>query len=162
MAVVTVRSDFGAQENKISQCFQFSSSICHEVMGPDAMTLDFWILSFKPGFSLSSFIFIKTLLVSLQFLPLEWYHLHIWGCWYFSWQSCFQHVIYPAQRFTWYTLHRNSISIGVSVLASVVPMNIQDWFLWNVCWIISPIIWYCSHTLVHGQHIFQNYLKTIS
>ena len=22
-------------------------------------------------------------LVSLYFLPLEWYHLHIWGCWYF-------------------------------------------------------------------------------
>ena len=27
---------------------------------------------------------------SSQFLPLEWYYLHIWGCWYFSWQSGFQ------------------------------------------------------------------------
>ena len=26
-------------------------------------------------------------LVPLCFLPLEWYHLHIWGCWYFSRQS---------------------------------------------------------------------------
>ena len=26
-------------------------SICHEVMGPDAMILDFWMLSFKPVFS---------------------------------------------------------------------------------------------------------------
>ena len=25
-------------------------SICHEVMGPDAMILDFWMLSFKPVF----------------------------------------------------------------------------------------------------------------
>ena len=25
--------------------------------------------------------------VPLNFLPLEWYHLQIWGCWYFSWQS---------------------------------------------------------------------------
>ena len=32
-----------------------SPSICHEVMGPDAMILVFWILSFKPTFSLSSF-----------------------------------------------------------------------------------------------------------
>ena len=24
----------------------------------------------------------------LCFLPLEWYHLHIWGCWYFSKDSC--------------------------------------------------------------------------
>ena len=32
---------------------------CHEVMGPDAMILVFWMLSFKPIFSLSSFTFIK-------------------------------------------------------------------------------------------------------
>ena len=36
-----------------------SPSICHEVMGPDAMILAFWILSFKSTFSLSSFTFIK-------------------------------------------------------------------------------------------------------
>ena len=33
-----------------------SPSICHEVMGPDALILVFWMLSFKPTFSLSSFI----------------------------------------------------------------------------------------------------------
>ena len=38
-----------------------SSSICHEVMGPDAMILVFWMMSFKPTFSLSSFTFIKRL-----------------------------------------------------------------------------------------------------
>ena len=32
-----------------------SSSICHEVMGPDAMILVFWTLSFKPAFSLFLF-----------------------------------------------------------------------------------------------------------
>ena len=32
-------------------------SIYHEVMGPDAMILIFWMLSFKPAFSLSSFHF---------------------------------------------------------------------------------------------------------
>ena len=36
-----------------------SPSICHEVMGPDAMILVFWMLSFKPTFSLSCFTFIK-------------------------------------------------------------------------------------------------------
>ena len=39
-------------------------SICHEVMGPDAMILVFWMLSFKPTFSLSSFTFIKRLFSS--------------------------------------------------------------------------------------------------
>ena len=36
-----------------------SPSICHEVMGPDAVVLVFWMLRFKPAFSLSSFTFIK-------------------------------------------------------------------------------------------------------
>ena len=34
-----------------------SPSICYVVMGPDAMIFIFWILSFKPVFSLSSFTF---------------------------------------------------------------------------------------------------------
>ena len=36
-----------------------STSICHEVMGPDVMILVFWMLSFMPTFLLSSFTFIK-------------------------------------------------------------------------------------------------------
>ena len=42
----------------------FSSSICHEVMGPDAMILAFLILNFKPALSLSSFTLIKRLFSS--------------------------------------------------------------------------------------------------
>ena len=41
-----------------------SPSVCHEVMGPDAMILVFWMLSFKPTVSLSSFTFIKRLVSS--------------------------------------------------------------------------------------------------
>ena len=41
-----------------------SPSICHEVMGLEAMILVFWMLSFKPTFSLSSFTFIKSLFSS--------------------------------------------------------------------------------------------------
>ena len=37
----------------------FPHSTCHEVMEPDAMTLAFWMLSFKPAFSLSFFTCIK-------------------------------------------------------------------------------------------------------
>ena len=46
-----------------------SPSICHEVMGPDAMIFVFWMLSLKPTFSLSSFNFIKGSLVLPPFLP---------------------------------------------------------------------------------------------
>ena len=41
-----------------------SPSVWHEVMGPDAMILVFWMLSFKATFSLSSFIFSKRLFSS--------------------------------------------------------------------------------------------------
>ena len=41
-----------------------SPSICHEVMGPDAMISVFSMLSFTPTFSLSSFTFIKRLFCS--------------------------------------------------------------------------------------------------
>ena len=41
-----------------------SSSIYHEVMGPDALILVFWMLSFKLAFSLSSFTLIRKLFSS--------------------------------------------------------------------------------------------------
>ena len=40
MAAITICSDFGAPQNKVSHCF-VSPSICREVMGPDAMILVF-------------------------------------------------------------------------------------------------------------------------
>ena len=46
-----------------------SLSICHKVMGPDAMILVFWVLSFKPAFSLSSFTLATGCSVPLCFLP---------------------------------------------------------------------------------------------
>ena len=47
-----------------SKSVTVSISISHEVMGPDAMILIFWKLSFKPMFSYSSFTFIKRLFSS--------------------------------------------------------------------------------------------------
>ena len=44
--------------------FIVSPSICHKVMGPDAMSLIFRMLSFKPAFLLSFFTFIKRLFIS--------------------------------------------------------------------------------------------------
>ena len=41
-----------------------SPSICREMMGPNVMILVFWMLSFKPTFSLCSFTFIKRLFSS--------------------------------------------------------------------------------------------------
>ena len=44
-----------------------SPSICHEVMRLDVMIFIFWMLSFKPAFSFSSFTFIKRLFSFFSF-----------------------------------------------------------------------------------------------
>ena len=48
-----------------------SPSICHEVMGPDAMILVFIFLSFKPALSLSSFTLFKRLFISSFFSAIK-------------------------------------------------------------------------------------------
>ena len=65
---------------------------------PMSRLLVFWLLSFKPAFSLSSFTLIKSLFSSSSLSALGWYHLHIWGYWYFSWKSWFQLVLHLAQH----------------------------------------------------------------
>ena len=57
-------------------------SICHEVMGLDAMVLIFWMLSFKPTISLSSFTFNKrffsySLLSAIRVVPSAYLRLLI-------------------------------------------------------------------------------------
>ena len=55
-----------------------SPSVCHEMMGPDAMIFVFQMLSFKPAFSFSSLSFIQRLISfsSLSAIKVA-YHLHI-------------------------------------------------------------------------------------
>ena len=82
-----------------------SPSISYEVMGPDGMIFIFWMFSFKPTFSLSSFTFIKRLfsssslsairVVSSAYLRLLIFLPAIW----------FQLVLLPVQCFSWCTLH---------------------------------------------------------
>ena len=62
MAAVT--SAVILEPKKIVTVYIVSPSICHEVMRPHAMILMFWMLSFKPSFSVFSFTFIKRLFSS--------------------------------------------------------------------------------------------------
>ena len=65
ISVVTIWSDFGVPPKIKSLTVSIVfPSICHEVMELDAMILVFWMLCFKPTFSLSSFTFIKRLFSS--------------------------------------------------------------------------------------------------
>ena len=106
VATVTVHGDFEAQENKIFHCFQFSpiylpwcdGTRCH---GLHFLKVEFLSQLYHSPVSPSW----RNTLVPLHFLPLKWYHLHIWGCLYFSRQSKFQLGSHPAQYFSWCKLH---------------------------------------------------------
>ena len=54
----------------------FSPSICHEVMGPEAMILVFWMLSFKPEWSI--IINKGTCIQGLSQVAAEWVELSAW------------------------------------------------------------------------------------
>ena len=64
MAVVTICSDFGVQENKLCHCFHCFLINFPWSDGANAMILVFCMLSFKPAFSLSSFSFNEKLFSS--------------------------------------------------------------------------------------------------
>ena len=80
-----------------------SPSICHEVMGPDAMILVFWMLSFKPTFSLSSFPFIKG--PGMQGMSIIWKELRFFfsmiGSYSKSWGREWHYLIYVFERPPW-------------------------------------------------------------
>ena len=81
---------------------KFSLSICQEVMGPDAMILVFWMLSYRTTFSLSSLTFIKRLFSSSTLSAIR-----VVMCiyWYVSRQSWCQFVLHPVWHLAWCTLH---------------------------------------------------------
>ena len=81
MAAITICSDFGAPKINSLTVSTVSPSICHEVMGLDAVILVFWIFSYKPGFSLCSFTFIKRLFSSFSLSAIRVVssaHLRLW------------------------------------------------------------------------------------
>ena len=63
----------------------------------------FWMLSFKPAFSLSTFPFIKRLFSSSWFSTMRVVLSAYWTYWYFSKQPRFQLVLHPAPHFAWCT-----------------------------------------------------------
>ena len=59
MAAVTVHSDLEPKRRKSVTASSFSPSICHDMMGLDAIILVFGMLTFKPAFPPSSFTLTK-------------------------------------------------------------------------------------------------------
>ena len=64
MAAVTIFSDLWAQENKVCHCFHCFPIYLLWSDGTRCHDLHFWMLSFKPAFSLSTFSFIRKIFSS--------------------------------------------------------------------------------------------------
>ena len=97
MAVITSAVILEPRKIKSATVSTVSPSICHELMGPDAMIFVLWMLSFKPGFHSALSLSSSDSLVPLYFLPWGWchFHPHIWDYWYFSRQKW---VAFPFSR----------------------------------------------------------------
>ena len=101
MAAVTICSDFGAPKNKVSHCFHCVSIYFPWSDGTRCHYLVFWILSFKPAFSLSSFTSIRRLFSSSSLSAIRIVSSAYLRLLIFLPAICFQFVLHPAQRFAW-------------------------------------------------------------
>ena len=138
-----------------------SPSICYEVMGPDAMIFVFWMLSFKPTFSLSSFTFIKRLfnssslsatrVVSSAYLRLLIFLLAILipAC---SLSSLAFYMMYSAY------IHQSMLELGDNIQPwrapfpiwnqSVVPclvLTVASWPAYRFLRKTNKVVWYSHH-----------------
>ena len=112
-----------------------SPSISHEVMGPDTMILVFWMLDFKPTFSLSSFTFINRLFRSSSL-----YAIRVVSSAYLRLLIFLQAVLIPACA---------SSSPAFLMMYSAYKLNkqgdnIQPWRtpfpIWNQSVVPSPVL----------------------
>ena len=133
MATVAICTDFGAPKYSLS-LFPLFTHWC---------AMKWWDWMPRPLFSeclLLSQLFHSPLslssgrsLVLLCFLPLEWCHLHIWGCWYFFWQSWFQLVLHPAGEFR---MMYSVLCIWASLVAQLAKNTpeMQETQVWSLGW----------------------------
>ena len=144
-----------------------STSICHEVMGPDAMILVFWILSFKPAFSLSSFTFINRFFSSsslsairvvssaslslLIFLPA----ILIPAC---ASSSPAFHIMYSSCKLDKQGNHIHPFPIWNQSIVPCPVLTVASWLAYRflrrqVRWSGIPISWRISHSLLWSAQV---------
>ena len=94
---------FWAKKIKSVTVAIFSVSICHKVVGPDAMFFVYWMLTFKPALLLSSFTLIKRLFNSFSLSAFRVISICISEVLCFSWKFWFQLLLQASWHFTWCT-----------------------------------------------------------
>ena len=135
MAAVTIFSDFGAQKNKICHCFHCPPIYLPWSVGPDAMILVFWMLSFKPTFSLSSFTFIKR---HFSFSPLS--AIKVVSSAYLTLLIFLPEILIPA----WASSSPAFLMMNSAYQLNKQVDNIQPWrtpfLIWNQSVVSCPVL----------------------
>ena len=117
-------------------------------MGPDAMTLVFWMLSFKSAVSFSSFTFIKGLLSFSSFSAIRMVSSPYLRLLIFLLKSSFQLIIHPTWHFAWCALFSSSPEL------CLMPA-------WHFAWCIPTDLF--IHTISRSPCPFSNtYTHTLS
>ena len=142
-----------------------SPSICGEVIGPDAMILVFWILHFKPAFSLYSLPFIKKpfsysfsamRLVSSAYLRLLIFLLAILIPAYESSYSAFCMIYYSAYKLKmcddniqlWHTSPIWNQSVILCLVLTAISWPAKRFLQRQVRWSVIPVSLRISHSLL--------------
>ena len=98
-------------------------------------------VEFQAGFSLSSFTLIKKLFSFSSPSAIRVIYLNIWGYWYFSQQSWFQFVSYPAQHFTWCTYSAWMLNKqGGNIYSRCTPLPIWNQLVFP-CLVLTAASW---------------------
>ena len=138
--------------------FLVSPSICHEVMGRDAMIFIFLMLSFKPGFSLSSFIFINrlfslSLLSSIRVVVPAYLRLLI-----FLLAILIPTCASSSPAFSWCTLHRCWISRVIIYSLDVLFVQFGSSPLFHVRFCV-PFLTCVQASQESGKVVWYSYLS---
>ena len=94
-------------------------------------------------------------------MPLKWYHLHIWGCWYFSPQSQFQLVLYSLTFRMMYPAHQLNKQGD-----NIHPFPILNQFIFS-CPVLTVASWPANRFLkeagnvVWYSHLIKNILQFV-
>ena len=157
MAADTIYSDFGAQENTVCHCILFPYLFAMKWW--DQMILVFWVLSFKPTFSLSFFTFIKRLFSSSSLSAIK-----VVSSAYLTLLIFLPAVLIPAYA---------SSSPAFCMMHSACKLNkhgdgIQPWRIpfpiWNQsvvpCLVLTVASWPAGQ-VVWYSHLFKNFQQLI-
>ena len=141
-----------SEKMKLVTASNFSPSVFCEVMGTDAMILVFFNVVFKTAFHSLLSPLSRISLVPFHFLPLQWYHLHISGCYYSSLESS---IIYDSSNIVFFFLESPYFlhdPTNVGLLISSTSAFLKP----------SLCIWKCSvHILLKSLKDFDHNLQHV-